>query len=647
MNKVIGVLAHVDAGKTSFSEQILYHAGAIRSAGRVDHKNAFLDAHPLEKQRGITIFSDQAVFERAGDRYFWVDTPGHADFSAETERAISIMDYAVLLIDGAEGVQSHTETLWALLKAYRVPVFVFINKADRIGFDAEKLMRELKRRLSDDIIDMLGWTGGEMQKALIEAVAERDERALEMLSDDAYDAALWEDTLRQLILRRDFFPLYMGSALMDRGIEEFLEALCRLTQPKRAETEAFGALVYKIRRDAQGNRLCFFKLLSGEARPRMEITANGESARINELRCYHGVKYTPLQRAEAGMLCAASGLNAVRVGDYIGVNAGQKNAFRSEAMLAASVVFGRETSANRLLSALRELEDEDPCLHVNFNEAAGEIDLHVMGSIQLEVIRRLMQDRYGMNIDFGPMCVLYMETVASESIGIGHYEPLRHYAEVQLRLKPAPRGSGIRFESSCHVDTLALNWQRLIETHVFEKTHKGVLIGAPLTDVCVELLCGRAHNKHTEGGDFRQSTYRAIRNALMYAESVLLEPICRFSLRAPRESFGRVMGDLNRMQAQTEPPISEGDSFTLEGEVPFALFANYQADFMAATRGRGVLSYRMDHYAPCKDADAIIAERNYNPLADDTPDSVFCAKGAGYTVPWDQVRQAAHCPIEA
>lgn len=643
---VVGVLAHVDAGKTTFSEQLLYHAGAIRSVGRVDHKNAFMDAHPLERQRGITIFSDQAVFEREGIRYFWLDTPGHADFSGEMERAVSVMDYAVLMINGAEGVQSHTETLWSLLATYGVPVLLFVNKTDRAGFDAERLTAELKRRLSDDIVDMRGWTGGDMDEAVIEAVAERDENALERLLSDGYDAPLWAETLRNCVARRGLFPLYMGSALLDRGVEEFLGAMRQITVPRASAGEEFSALAYKVRRDAQGNRLCFLKILSGALHPRDEINLGASKAKINEIRIYHGEKFSAVPAVESGALCAVSGLKDVRVGDYIGADAGRKNVFRSEAMMAVSVQYGKELPVGKLLQALRELEDEDPALGVSYNEANGAIDLRVMGAIQVEIIRQEMLDRYNMKISFGAMRVLYMETIASLAVGVGHYEPLRHYAEVQLRLKPAPRGSGIRFESSCHVDTLALNWQRLIETHVFEKTHKGVLIGAPLTDVCIELLCGRAHNKHTEGGDFRQSTYRAIRNALMYAESVLLEPICRFQLRAPQESYGRIMGDLNRMQAQTEPPLSDADGFCVTGEVPFARFACYQTDFMAATHGRGALSYRLDHYAPCKDAAEIIAERAYNPLADDTPDSVFCAKGAGYTVPWDQVRQAAHCPLQ-
>jgi len=664
-NHVIGILAHVDAGKTTLSEQLLFHAGVLRAPGRVDHRDAFLDAHPLERQRGITIFSDQAVFQRDGHRYYWVDTPGHADFAAEMERALAILDLAVLVINGAEGVQSHTETLWTLLAAYRVPTLLFINKTDRAACDVPGVLAQLKKRLSADIVDMGGWHGGDLPTVAAEAVAERDEALLERWLSDEYDPAAWLDGLRDQLRRRQLFPVYSGSALNDVGVAELLDALCLLAQcprrgdarppkapspralsPKPTEGVApFRALCYKIRHEAQGGRVCFFKVLSGSLRPREEFPVAGGTARVNELRLYSGTKYTPLPQAEPGMLCAAPGLAEVRPGDIIGEGGGH-NRFHTEPMMAATVLWDASIPTGQVLAALRQLEDEDPALAVSADEGGG-IDLRVMGRIQLEVIRQLMQDRFGLRIDFGPMRVLYMETVAGPAVGVGHYEPLRHYAEVQLRLVPGPRGSGVRFESLCHVDELALNWQRLIETHVFEKAHRGVLTGAPLTDVTVQLLHGRAHLKHTKGGDFRQSTYRAIRNALMYAENVLLEPICRFTLNAPADSYGRVMGDLARMHADTDPPQAEGERFTVTGEAAVAAFAGYNDDFLAATHGRGQLQYRLDHYAPCRDAEAIIAAAAYNPLADDTPDSVFCAHGAGYTVPWDQVKAHAHCPVEA
>ena len=646
MNKVIGILAHVDAGKTTLSEQLLFHAGVLRSPGRVDHGDAFLDAHPLERQRGITIFSDQAVFERGGDRYFWVDTPGHADFAAEMERAVSVMDCAVLVVNGAEGVQSHTETIWALLESYRVPTLLFVNKTDRPAYDAQGILDAIRARLSADAVDMQGWHGGTMHDALKEAIAERDEALLDRLVSDDFDADAWLERLRAQIRRRELFPVYHGSALNDIGVREFLDALCLLSPGLKPRGSAFHGLVYKVRHDPQGGRLCFFKVLSGGISTREEVRVPGGTAKINELRLYNGPRFQPVPRADAGMLCAAAGLPGLKPGDHIGAGAGEHNAFRAEPMMAASVSWEGGHPASRVLQAMRMLEDEDPALSVAFNEATGVIDLRVMGQIQLEVIRQLMLDRFGISIEFGPMRVLYLETIAAPAVGVGHYEPLRHYAEVQLRLCPGPRGSGITFESLCHVDELALNWQRLIETHVFEKVHKGVLTGAPLTDVRVQLLHGRAHLKHTEGGDFRESTYRAIRNALMYAESVLLEPICRFSLRAPQECYGRVMGDLTRMQVQPEPPEMGDTDFTLRGEAPFALFSTYNTDFLAATHGRGMLNYRLDHYAPCRDAESIIREAAYHPLADDTPDSVFCAKGAGYNVPWDQVRGHAHCPLE-
>lgn len=645
MNRVIGILAHVDAGKTTFSEQLLFHAGAIRTAGRVDHQSAFLDAHPLEKQRGITIFSDQAMFERLGDRYFIIDTPGHADFSAEMERALMVMDYGILIINGAEGIQSHTETLWALLKAYRIPVFLFINKVDRPGCDRDKVISDLKRHLSPDIIDMRGYPDQPMDTALIEAIAERDEALFDQLIEDRFDPERWTNALRRQIAQRELFPVYQGSALLDQGIQSFLTALEVLAVSSAPDTESdpFSALVYKVRHDPQGNRLCFFKVLSGTLSPRDEIQLPDGQTKVNELRLYHGAKFTPITAAYPGMLCAATGLSGLHPGDYIGHLSGQRNVFHSEPMLAVSLIYDPAIPTSKLLSALRQLEDEDPTLSVQVGAENTSIDLNVMGAIQLEIIQQLMLDRFGYKIDFGPMRVLYMETIAAPALGIGHYEPLRHYAEVQLRLSPGAPGSGITFKSSCHVDTLALNWQRLIETHVFEKVHKGVLIGAPLTDVCIELIRGRAHLKHTEGGDFRQSTYRAIRNALMYAQSVLLEPICRFTLRAPEDCYGRVIGDLTQMHAVLDPPEMSGGSFSLSGEVAFAAFSGYLTDFMAVSRGRGILNYHLDHYAPCRDAESIITQAHYNPLADDTPDSVFCAHGAGYVVPWSEVREHAHC----
>ena len=650
MKITIGVLAHVDAGKTTFSERVLSLSGSIRTMGRVDHGDAFLDAHPIERERGITIFSDQALIERDGDEIFWVDTPGHADFSPEMERAVSVMDAAVVVVSCAEGVQSHTETVFRLLRENRVPTLIFLNKIDREGADAEKALAQMKRLLSADVIDARGFAGGRMSETLIEEVAARDESLMDRLFEKGYDEALWLAALSRQVMACTAFPVMAGSALRGDGVEEFMRALRALvrTEWEKREREPFRALVYKIRHDAQGGRLCFFNVLSGSAAVRDEIETPQGPAKLSALSLWHGPRARSVERAAAGELCACAGLAGVMPGDTLGAGAKRRTAeWTCEPMLAADAVWDAAIAKRRVLAAFRMLEEEESSLQVEAREGDGGIAIRVMGEIQLEVLREVLKSRFGLDVSFGPARVLYRETVKAPCMGIGHYEPLRHYAEVWLRLVPTEPGSGVTFRSLCHVDTLALNWQRLIETHVLEKQHKGVLTGAPLTDVRVELLTGRAHIKHTEGGDFRQSVYRAIRNALMYGESRLLEPICRFSMRAPEECYGRLAGDLSRMRAQIEPPEYDGDRVTLRGEAPFAALSGYQTEFLAATHGKGALTVRLSRYAPCRDEDAarIVAEANYNPLADDTPDSVFCQKSAGFRVAWDHVREWAHCEM--
>lgn len=639
MRKTIGILAHVDAGKTTLSEQVLYHARAIRAAGRVDHQDTFLDTHPLERERGITIFSGQACFPWQGDTIYWLDTPGHVDFSTEMERALSVMDYAVLVVSCAEGVQSHTETVWRLLESYHIPVFLFLNKVDRAGADPEAVIAQMKRRLSGDVIDLRSLQAtGNMDEALQEAVAERDEALLERMFSTGYDAPLWRDALRREIAQRQCFPVMAGSALNDQGVQPFLTLLNELsaTSYDAHTAEPLTARCYRVRHEQGSPRLCFLKLLTGTLRVKDTLPGGQQ---VNELRIYHGGKYRAADQVQAGDIVAIPGLDGIIHGDWVGTE--KPNSFRTEPMMAADLLWDEKAiPAFRMMEALRLLEHEEPSLAVT--EQQGGMTVHIMGRIQLEVLRQQIRERFGWTVDFGPARVLYRETIAAPSIGIGHYEPLRHYAEVQLRLVPGEAGSGIRFRSLCHVDTLALNWQRLIETHVFEKPHKGVLTGAPLTDVTVELLTGRAHLKHTEGGDFRQSTYRAIRNALMYAQSVLLEPICGFRLRAPGDCYGTLSGALSRMQADVDAPVYEGDDVILCGEARYALFAAWQEDFMAATRGRGALQVWMSRYAPCRDQNTIVEAAGYNPLADDTPDSVFCSHGAGYTVPWNEVKDHAH-----
>ena len=650
MKKTIGILAHVDAGKTTFSEQILCHAHALRVPGRVDHQDAFLDIHPLEKARGITIFSDQATFDYDGDTWYWVDTPGHADFSSEMERALSVMDYAVLVVSCVEGVQSHTETVWRLLAQYGVPVFLFLNKTDRAGADPDRTLRRVRERLSPDVLDLRGAFSpdGALSEAAAEAVAENDEALMDALFSTGYDRDRWLDSLRLLVKRRAVFPMMAGSALKDEGVEAFLRMLSLLTETDYHTRAAgpFQARAAKVRFDPQGSRMVFLKITGGTLSARDEIMTPDGPAKVNELRVYNGAKFRQAALASAGDLVAAAGLSGVKPGDLVGAVC-EKSRFVTTPLMASRVLFPSDIHPTKMLECLRQLEEEEPMLGVSWNEGTKSIELQVMGAIQLEVIREMVLSRFGIRIDFGPCRVRYLETIAAPSCGIGHYEPLRHYAEVHLRLEPGARGSGVAFASACHVDDLALNWQRLIETHVFEYAHKGVLIGAPLTDVKITLLAGRAHLKHTEGGDFREATYRAIRNALMRARGILLEPVCRFELRAPAEALGRVLGDLSRLRADAQPPLMENDELLISGEAPFSRLSGYQESLASLTHGRGALAWRLDHYAPCEDADAVVAERSYNPLADDTPDSVFCAHGAGFTVAWDKVRDFAHLRSEA
>ena len=642
MKKTIGILAHVDAGKTTFSEQVLFRMGALRSLGRVDHQDAFLDAHPIEKRRGITIFSDQAVFQAGEDTYYWLDTPGHVDFSPEMERAIDAMDYALVVVSCVEGVQSHTETVWRLLKKHQVPTFLFLNKIDRAGADPAAVVEQIRARLSPEAVCCDGLTPDSMPDTLMESIAERDEAALDQLLQGNTDPAFYQNILMQEIRSRALFPVFSGAALSGAGIDAFLKMLLLLTRTEYAARESapFSAKVYKIRHEKQGGRVYFFKVLSGSVQVRDEVCGQ----KITELRQYQGMKYQLLPRCSAGDLCAVPGLNGVKIGDILGANAARRDHSESEPMLQSTVTFDPPVRSDQVLRALRELEEEDPTLCVE-NDSSG-LSIRVMGEIQLDVLTELLQERYGLNVRFGNRRVIFLETIAEPAIGIGHYEPLRHYAEVHLRLVPGPRGSGIRFESKCHVDILGLNWQRLIETHVFEKQHRGVLTGAPLTDVTVQLLTGRAHLKHTEGGDFREATYRAIRNALMNAKSVLLEPVCAFTLRAPAELYGRLAGDMTRLRADCEPPVYAGDMVEISGQATFREISEYARNLPAQTHGRGALTYRLDHYTPARDADALVAESGYNPLADDTPDSVFCAKGAGFVVHWQDVPAYAHLPQE-
>lgn len=643
MIATVGVLAHVDAGKTTFSEQVLYRARAIRRMGRVDDRDAFLDTHPIEKQRGITIFSGQARIETPEGVLQWIDTPGHTDFSPEMERSLSVLDVAILLVSATEGVQSHTETLWRLLADYAVPTFIFLNKTDRETADADGAVARL-RRFSDDVVDCRGWADA-MPDSLREELAMRDEALLERWGEGDVAPDEWLSSMALALRERRIFPVFAGSALTGEGVQRLMTRLTQLVRTDYDASAPTRGRVYRVRRDAQGQRLCFLKLLAGRLRVKDELPTARGPVKVNELRLYHGDRYQTADCVSAGTLVAIPVAEGCAPGEYVGAELGA-SPFRTEPMAVADVLWDeKQTPAFLLMRALREIEEEEPTLCVE--QTAGGVSLRVMGRVQLEVLGRLLSDRFGIAVAFGPCHALYRETVAAPCVGVGHYEPLRHYAEVHLRLVPAERGSGVRFRSRCHVDTLALNWQRLIETHVLEKQHKGVLCGAPLTDVTVELLSGRAHLKHTEGGDFRQATYRAIRNALMYAQSVLLEPVCRFRLRVPRDGYGRLTGELSALNARLDAPAYDGDDVILTGTAFYARMLALLDELPKLTHGRGSFDCRMDHDAPCHNAAEVIREKGYDPLADDTPDSVFCQKGAGYHVPWNEVRQKAHLPVEA
>lgn len=639
MKITLGILAHVDAGKTTLSESMLYHAGSLRTMGRVDHQDAFLDAHPLERARGITIFSDQAMMSLGESQVFLVDTPGHADFAAEMERAMAVMDYAVLVVSCAEGVQSHTDTVWQLLRRGHVPTFFFLNKTDRAGAEPDRVLCELRRKLSPDCVPY---------EELVEAAAERDEDLLDEYLSGQVTRQRVDTVARRLIGEERLFPVFRGSALQDAGVEEFLNVISRLMETHYDADGPFGARVFRIRHDAQGSRLTFLKLVSGRLSVRDAVTVGGESFRVNELRLYNGSRFTSVQTAQAGQLVAVTGLPACRIGDALGDCAPAPQPV-TQPLLSVKAMFPPEVSVQTALTALRRLEAEDPALGVQWNESLREIHLRVMGAIQLEVLRELVRERFGLAVEFSRPEIMYRETIAAPVRGVGHYEPLRHYAEVHLLLSPAPRGTGITFSSRCHVDELSLQYQNLIRTHVFEKEHLGVLTGSPLSDVHIELLTGRAHLKHTEGGDFRQATYRAIRQGLMKAQPVLLEPYYAFTIDAPQEHLGRILSDIQRLYGEFEVPDADDSGLHVRGRGPVSTLMDYTQELTVFTRGKGRLSVHFDGYEPCHNAEEVIANRGYDVGADreNSPDSVFCAKGAGFIVHWDKADEWMHCEVPA
>ena len=635
---VLGILAHVDSGKTTLSEAMLYRAGVTRRLGRVDHKDAFLDTDALEKARGITIFSKQALLTAGDTDITLLDTPGHVDFSTETERTLQVLDYAVLVVSGTDGVQSHTETLWRLLRRYHVPTFVFVNKMDLPGMERQELLAQLNRRLGEGFVDF-----GAEQADRDEALALCDENLMDRMQDAGQ---LQDADLIPAIARRHVFPCWFGAALKLEGVDALLDGLDRYTRPAPA-LEAFGAKVFKVSQDEQGARLTWLRVTGGELKVKAQLTgeADGEpwAEKANQLRLYSGAKYTLAEAIGPGQVCAVTGLTKARPGEGLGAER-DSDLPVLEPVLSYQVLLPEGADVHAALGKLHRLEEEEPQLHVVWNETLGEIHVQLMGEIQLEVLRSLLAERFGLEVEFGPGGILYKETITEPMEGVGHYEPLRHYAEVHLKLEPLPRGSGMQFAADCREEVLDKNWQRLVLTHLEEKQHLGVLTGSPLTDVKITLIAGRAHLKHTEGGDFRQATYRAVRQGLMLAKSQLLEPWYAFRLEVPAENIGRAMSDIQRMEGTFDPPESGEETAVLTGFAPVSTMRSYPMEVVSYTRGRGHLSLTLDGYRPCHNAQEVIAAIGYEPEHDlDNPaDSVFCAHGAGFVVPWDQVRSHMH-----
>ena len=630
---VVGILAHVDAGKTTLSEGMLYTSGAIRTMGRVDNRDAFLDTYALERERGITIFSKQAVFPLGTTQVTLLDTPGHVDFSPEMERTLQVLDYAILVISGADGVQGHTRTLWNLLRRYEIPTFVFINKMDQKGTDAEVLLQELKNVLEEGCVDF----STKRDTHFYEEAAVCSEDALEEFLETG---RLKKETLQELFLERQLFPCFFGSALRLEGVKEFLEQMQELIKvPEYPDT--FAAKVFKIARDEAGNRLTYLKITGGS----LKVKAVIEGQKVNQIRIYSGEKYEAFNEAKAGSICAVTGLSDTYPGEGLGAEQGTYLPVL-EPVLNYQVIPTEGDDPILLLPKLRELEEEEPQLHIVWEEALQEIHVQLMGEVQLEVLKTLIYGRFGVEVEFGQGNILYKETIQNTVEGVGHFEPLRHYAEVHLLLEPGEPGSGVQCMSVCSEDLLDRNWQRLILTHLMETEHRGVLTGAPITDIRITLVSGKAHLKHTEGGDFRQAVYRAVRQGLKQAESVLLEPYYEYRLELPSENVGRAMTDIERMHGTFGLPQTEADRTILTGMAPVSTMRDYQKEVHAYTRGNGTLQCTLKGYAPCHNTEEVLAATGYDSERDTLhpTGSVFCAHGAGFLVPWYEVKEYMHLP---
>ncbi len=641
---VTGILAHVDAGKTTLSEGMMYVSGNLKKLGRVDHQDAFLDTYHLERERGITIFSKQATLSLEHTQFILLDTPGHVDFSTEMERTLQVLDYAILVISGSDGIQSHTETLWKLLQQYRIPTFLFINKMDLDSANRETVLTQLTQLLDDHCVDFSADRSTEQRDEEIALCSEA------LMDEFLNNGTLSSNQIQRAIVRRQLFPCFFGSALKLDGVEAFLRGLERYTVEPKYPRE-FGAKVYKISRDPQGNRLTWMKITGGGLKVKTLLTNQksdgnaGWEEKADQLRLYSGDKFQTADFVPAGSICAVTGLTQTQPGDALGLEL-KSPAPVLEPVLIYQLILPDGTDVHSTLTKLRQLEEEDPLLHIVWNERLQEIHIQLMGQIQLEILKSLIAERFQLDVAFGPGNIVYKETISAPIEGIGHFEPLRHYAEVHVLLEPLPHGSGLEFDTACSEDVLDRNWQRLILTHFAEREHLGVLTGSPITDMRITLLIGRAHTKHTEPGDFRQATYRAIRQGLMRAQSVLLEPWYSYRLEIPQECVGRAMSDVTQRGGTFEPPLTQGNSAILTGKAPVSTMQDYSMEVITYTKGRGHLSLSLDGYFPCHNAEEIIEQLHYEPEADlaHTPDSVFCSHGAGFTVKWNEVEQYMHLP---
>ena len=636
----IGLLAHVDAGKTTLAESLLYHTGAIRKMGRVDHQNAFLDTYELERARGITIFSKQAGFTLGDREVVLLDTPGHVDFSAEMERTLQILDYAVLIIGGTDGVQGHVETLWRLLRQYKIPVFLFINKMDQDGANSAEILKELQSRLDEKCID---FTASQPQEEFMENLAMCDETVLETYLEEG---EISKEQVKELIARRKAFPCYFGSALKSQGIQEFLEGLETYTKvPDYPDT--FGAKVYKISRDEKGSRLTHMKITGGSLKVKQVLSGEDWEEKADQIRIYSGAGFEAVKEAPAGSVCAVTGLTRTHAGQGLGIEQTSGEPLLIP-VLNYEIQLPEECDVHQMFLKLRQLEEEEPELHIVWNPQLNEIHAQVMGEVQIEILKNMIQERFGISVEFGSGNIVYKETIEEPVEGTGHFEPLRHYAEVHLLLEPGEQGSGLEFAVSCSEDMLDKNWQRLILTHLEEKAHKGVLTGSDITDMKITLVAGKAHLKHTEGGDFRQATYRAVRQGLRKARSVLLEPVYEYRLEVPSDMVGRAMTDIQKMYGTFQGPEIEGEMSVLTGVAPVVTMGGYQSEVTAYTRGRGRLFCTLKGYQPCHNAEEVIEAAGYEPDADmeNPTGSVFCAHGAGFVVNWDEVDTYAHIQTE-